>query len=52
MMVHLAHKGTNHRIFLTLLTESVQQLLELHRMTGCQFLRYHTVLGVSCDEGN
>jgi hypothetical protein len=52
MMVHLAHKGTAHLIFLTLLTESVQQLLKLHRMMDCQFLRYRTVLGVACDEGN
>jgi hypothetical protein len=52
MMVHLAHKGTSHRIFLTLLTESVQQLLKLHRMMDCQFLRYRTVLGIACDEGN
>jgi hypothetical protein len=52
MMVHLAHKGTAHQIFLTLLTESVQQLLKLHRMMDCQFLRYRTVLGVACDEGN
>jgi hypothetical protein len=52
MMVHLAHKGTAHRIFITLLTESVQQLLKLHRMIDCQFLRYRTVLGVACDEGN
>jgi hypothetical protein len=52
MMVHLAHKGTAHRIFLTFVTESVQQLLKLHRMLDCQFLRYRTVLGVACDEGN
>jgi hypothetical protein len=52
MMVHLVHKGTAHRIFLTLLTESVQQLLKLHRMMDYQFLRYRTVLGVACDEGN
>jgi hypothetical protein len=52
MMVHLAHKGTTHRILLTLLTESVQQLLKLHRMMDCQFLRYRTVLGLACDEGN
>jgi hypothetical protein len=52
MMVHLAHEGTVHRIFLTLLTESVQQLLKLHRIMDCQFLRYRTVLGIVCDEGN
>jgi hypothetical protein len=40
MLVHLAHKGT------------VQQLLKLHRMMDYQFLRYHTVLGIACDEGN
>jgi hypothetical protein len=50
MMVHLAHKGTAHRIFLFILTESVQQLLNLHRMMD--FLRYRTVLGIACDEGN
>jgi hypothetical protein len=52
MMVHLAHKGTAHRIFLTLLAEYVQQLLKLHRMMDCQFLRCLTALGVACDEGN
>jgi hypothetical protein len=52
MMVHLAHKGTAHRILLTLLAESVQQLLKLHRMMECQFLRYRTVLGMACDKGN
>jgi hypothetical protein len=52
MMVHLDYKGTAHLIFLTLLTESVQQLLKLHRMMDFQFLRYRTVLGIACDEGN
>jgi hypothetical protein len=52
MMVHLAHKGAAHQNFLTLLAESVQQLLKLHRMKDCQFLRYPTVLGIACDEGN
>jgi hypothetical protein len=52
MMVHLAHKETAHRILLTLLTASVQELLKLHRMMDFQFLRYCTVMGVACDEGN
>jgi hypothetical protein len=52
MMVHVAHKGTAHRMFLTLLTESVQQLLKLHRMMDCQFLSHRTVLCVACDEVN
>jgi hypothetical protein len=43
---------TAHRIFLTLLAESVQQLLKLHRRIDCQLLRYRTVLGTLCDEGN
>jgi hypothetical protein len=52
MMVHLAHKGNARRIFLTLLTESLQQMLKLHRMMDNQFLRYLTVLGAECEEGN
>jgi hypothetical protein len=52
MMIHLAHKGAARRIFLTLLTESVQQLLKLHKMMDCQFLCYLTVLGIGCNEGN
>jgi hypothetical protein len=51
MMVHLAHKGNAHRIFLALLTESVQQLLKLHIMMDCQFLRYLRVLGVAVGMG-
>jgi hypothetical protein len=42
MMVHLAHKGTARRIFLTLIVESVQQLLKLHRIMDCQFLLSHS----------
>jgi hypothetical protein len=30
----------------------VQQLLKLHRVMDCQFLRYSTVLGIACDKGN
>jgi hypothetical protein len=52
MLVHLGHKHNAHPIFLTLLTDSVQQMLKLHRMMDSQFLRYQTVLGTACDEGN
>jgi hypothetical protein len=52
MRVHLGHKHNAHRIFLTLLMDSVQQMLKLHRMINSQFLRYQTVLGTACDEGN
>jgi hypothetical protein len=51
-MVHLAHKGNARRISLTLLAESVQQLLKLNRVMGCQFLRYRKVLVIGCDEGD
>jgi hypothetical protein len=52
MSVHLVSKTAAHRIFLNLLTDSVQHMLKLHRMMDGQFLRYRTVLGASCDEGN
>jgi hypothetical protein len=37
MVVHLVHKPFAQRIFITLLTESVQQLLKLHRMMDQHF---------------
>jgi hypothetical protein len=37
MSVHMPHKVEAHRIFLTLLTESVQQMLKLHRMMDAVF---------------
>jgi hypothetical protein len=33
----MAHKVEAHRIFLTLLTDSVQHMLKLHRMMEAQF---------------
>jgi hypothetical protein len=52
MWVHLVHKPVAQQIFHTSLTDSVQQLLKLHRMMDSQVLRYQTVLGTGCDEGN
>jgi hypothetical protein len=52
MGVHLGHKKNVHRIFATLLTDSIQHMLKLHRMMDGQFLRYWTVLGTACDDGN
>jgi hypothetical protein len=52
IMVQLVPKEVVNRIFLTLLTGSVQQMLKLHRMMDGHFLRCRTVLGVGCDEGN
>jgi hypothetical protein len=40
MGVHLVHKTVAHRIFHTSLTDSVQQMLKLHRMMDGQFLQY------------
>jgi hypothetical protein len=36
--VHLGHNNNAHRIFLTLSTDSVQRMLQLHRMMDEQFL--------------
>jgi hypothetical protein len=52
MSVHMTHKVEAHLIFLTLLTDSAQQMLKLHRMMDAQFLRYRSVLGARCDEIN
>jgi hypothetical protein len=46
------HKHNAHHICLTLLTDSVQQMLKLHHMMDSQFLRYQTVIGTAWDEGN
>jgi hypothetical protein len=50
--VHMTHKVEAHRILLTLLTDSVQHMLKLHRMMEVQFFRYRSVLGTGCDDGN
>jgi hypothetical protein len=52
MSVHMTHKVEAHRIFLTLLTDSVQHMLKLHRMTEAQFFRYRSVLVTGCDDGS
>jgi hypothetical protein len=52
MSVHMPHKVEDHRIFLTILTDSVQQIFKLHRMMDAQFQRYRGVLGTGCDESN
>jgi hypothetical protein len=48
----MMHKVEAHRIFLTLLTDSVQHMLKLHRMMEAQFFLYRSVLGTGCDDGN
>jgi hypothetical protein len=52
MSVHMTHKVAARRIFFTLLTDSVQQMLKLPRMMDAQFQRYRKVLGVGCEESN
>jgi hypothetical protein len=47
----MMHKVEDHRIFLTLLTASVQHMLNLHRTMEAQFFRYRSVLGTVCDDG-
>jgi hypothetical protein len=51
MSIHMTHKVEAYRIFLTLLTDSVQHMLKLHRMMEAQFFRYRSVLGTGCDDG-
>jgi hypothetical protein len=52
MSVHMPHKVESHCIFITLLTDSVQQMLKLHRVMDAQFQLYRGVLGTGCDEIN
>jgi hypothetical protein len=51
MSVHMMHNVEAHRIFLTLLTDSVQHMLKLHPMMEAQFFQYCSVLGTGCDDG-
>jgi hypothetical protein len=52
MSVHTTHKVEAHWINLTLLTDSVQQMLKLHLMMDAQLQCYRGVLGVGCDESS
>jgi hypothetical protein len=52
MSVHMPQKVEARRIFLTLLTDSFQQILKLHRTMDAQFQRYRGFLGIGCDESN
>jgi hypothetical protein len=48
----LGIKTTRIDFFTILLTYSVHQMLKLHHVMDSQFLRYHTVLGAACEDGN
>jgi hypothetical protein len=48
----MTHKVVYRHIFLTLLTHLVQHMFKLHRMMEAQFVRYSSILGAGCDEGN
>jgi hypothetical protein len=48
----MTHKAAAGRIFITLLTDSVQQMLKLNLMMDAQFQLYQQVLGVSRDDSN
>jgi hypothetical protein len=41
----MTHTVEAHHLIITRLTDSVQHMLNLHRMIEAQFLRYHSVLG-------
>jgi hypothetical protein len=52
MLVQLRNRPEAHRLFLLMVTESVNQMCEFHQMLDGQFLRYREVLGPSSDDDN
>jgi hypothetical protein len=52
MSVQLRNRPEAHRLFLLMLTESVNQMCKFHQMLDGQFLRYRKVLGPSSDDDN
>jgi hypothetical protein len=52
LVVQLGHKHNARRIFITLLIDSIQNMLKIHRMMDGRFLRYRTVLETARDDGN
>jgi hypothetical protein len=50
MPVQLRNRPEAHRLFLLMLTESVNQMRKFHQMLDGQFLRYREVLGPSSDD--
>jgi hypothetical protein len=52
MSVQLRNCPEAHRLFLLMLTESVNQMFKFHQMLDGQLLRYREVLGPSSDDDN
>jgi hypothetical protein len=52
MSVQLRHRPDVHRLFLLMLTDSVNQMFKSHQMLYEQFRRYREVLGSSPDDDN
>jgi hypothetical protein len=52
MSVQLQNRPEAHRLFLLMLTESVNQIRKFDQMLDGQFLRYHEVLCPSSDDDN
>jgi hypothetical protein len=50
--VQLGLRPEAHRLFLLMLTDSVNQMFKFHQMLDGQFLRYREVLGPSSDDEN
>jgi hypothetical protein len=50
MSVQLRNRPEAHRLFLLMLTESVNQMFKFHQMLDGQFLRYREILGPSSDD--
>jgi hypothetical protein len=52
MSVQLRSRPEAHRLFLLMLTDSVNQMFKFHHMLDGQFLREHDVLEPSSDDDN
>jgi hypothetical protein len=52
MSVQLRSRPQAHRLFLLIMTDSVNQMFKFHQMLDGQFLRYREVLGPSSDDDN
>jgi hypothetical protein len=52
MSVQLRNRPEPHRLFLLMLTESVNQMRKFHQILDGQFLRYRKVSGPSSDDDN
>jgi hypothetical protein len=52
LAVQLRSRPEARRLFLLMLTDSVNHMFKFHQMLDSQFLRYHEILGPSSDDDN